>query len=43
MNNQGMIIDIITLTEDINHITEDLRIVEIFNNYFSNVIRSLCD
>ena len=35
--------DIISLTEDGKTITEDLPIAEIFNNYFSNVIRSLCD
>ena len=35
--------DIISLTEDRKTITEDLPIAEIFNNYFSNVIRSLCD
>ena len=35
--------DTISLTEDGKTITEDLPIVEIFNNYFSNVIRSLCD
>ena len=35
--------DIISLTEDGKTITEDLQIAEIFNNYFSNVIRSLCD
>ena len=35
--------DIISLTEDVKTITEDLPIAEIFNNYFSNVIRSLCD
>ena len=29
--------------EDGKTITEDLPIAEIFNNYFSNVIRSLCD
>ena len=35
--------DIISLTEDGKAITEDLPVAEIFNNYFSNVIRSLCD
>ena len=35
--------DTISLTEDGKTITEDLPIAEIFNNYFSNVIRSLCD
>ena len=35
--------DIISLTEDGKTITEDLPIAEIFNNYFSNVSRSLCD
>ena len=35
--------DIISLTEDGKTMTEDLPIAEIFNNYFSNVIRSLCD
>ena len=35
--------DIISLTEDGKIITEDLPIAEIFNNYFSNVSRSLCD
>ena len=35
--------DIISLTEDGKTITEDLPIAEIFNNYFSNVIRNLCD
>ena len=35
--------DIISLTEDGKTITEDLQIPGIFNNYFSNVIRSLCD
>ena len=35
--------DIISLTEDGNTITEDLQIAKLFNNYFSNVIRSLCD
>ena len=35
--------DIISLTQDGKTITEDLPIVEIFSNYFSNVIRSLCD
>ena len=35
--------DIISLREDGKTITEDLSIAEIFNNYFSNVIRSLCD
>ena len=34
---------IISLTEDGKTITEDLPIAEIFNNYFSTVIRSLCD
>ena len=33
----------ISLTEDGKTITEDLSIAEIFNNYFSNKIRSLCD
>ena len=33
----------LSLTEDGKTITEDLLIAEIFNNYFSNVIRSLCD
>ena len=32
-----------TAMEDGKTITEDLPIAEIFNNYFSNVIRSLCD
>ena len=35
--------NIISLTEDRKIITEDLLIAEIFNNYFSNVIQSLCD
>ena len=35
--------DIISLTEDRKTITEDLPIAEIFNNYFSTVIRSLCN
>ena len=35
--------DIISLTENGKTITEDLSIAEIFNNYFSDVIRSLCD
>ena len=35
--------DIISLTEDGKTITKDLPIAEIFNNYFSNVIQSLCD
>ena len=35
--------DIISLTEDGKTITEDLPIAEIINNYFSTVIRSLCD
>ena len=35
--------DIISLTEDGKTITEDLPIAEIFNNYFSRVILSLCD
>ena len=35
--------DTISLTEDGKTITEDLPIAEIFNNYFSTVIRSLCD
>ena len=35
--------DIISLTEDGKIITEDLPIAEIFNNYFSNVSRGLCD
>ena len=35
--------DIISLTEDGKTIPEDLQIAEIFNNYFSNVVRSLCD
>ena len=35
--------DIISLTEDGKTITEDLPIAEIFDNYFSNVIRSLYD
>ena len=34
---------IISLTEDGKTITEDLPIAEIFNNYFSNIIQSLCD
>ena len=34
--------DIISLTENGKTITGDLPIAEIFNNYFSNVIRSLC-
>ena len=29
--------------EDVKTITEDLQTAEIFNNYFGNVIRSLCD
>ena len=33
----------ISLTKDGKTITEDLQLAEIFNNYFSNVIRSLCD
>ena len=33
---------IISLTENEKTITEDPPIAEIFNNYFSNVIRSLC-
>ena len=36
-------IDIISVTEDEKIITENLQITEIFNNYFSNVIRSLCN
>ena len=35
--------DIISLTEYGKTITEDLPIAEIFNNYFSRVILSLCD
>ena len=35
--------DIISLTENGKTITEDLAIAEIVNNYFSNVIQSLCD
>ena len=35
--------DILNLTVDGKAITEDLPISEIFNNYFSNIIRSLCD
>ena len=35
--------DIISLTEDGKTITQDLDIEEIFNSYFSNLIRSLCD
>ena len=35
--------DIFSLTEDGKTITVDLPIAEIFNNYFSNVIRSLCN
>ena len=35
--------DIISLTEDGKITTEDLPIAEIFNNYFSNVSRGLCD
>ena len=35
--------DIISLTENGKIITEDLQIAEIFNNYFSNVARSLDD
>ena len=35
--------DIISLTEDGKTIPEDLPIAEIFNNHFSNVIRSSCD
>ena len=35
--------DIISLTEDGKIITEDLPKAEIFNNYFSNVSRGLCD
>ena len=35
--------DIISLTEDGKIITEDLPIAEIFNNYFSNASRGLCD
>ena len=34
---------IISLTEDGKTITKDLEIKEIFNSYFSNLIRSLCD
>ena len=36
-------IDIISLTEDVKIINEDLQTAEIFNNYFSNVIQSLCN
>ena len=32
-----------SLTEDGKIISEDLPIAEMFNNYFSNVSRSLCD
>ena len=35
--------DIISLTGKEKTITKDLQIAEIFNNYFSNVVRSLCD
>ena len=35
--------DIISLTEDRKTITEDLQVAEIFNNYFINIIRILCD
>ena len=35
--------DKISLKEDRKTITEDLQIAEIFNNCFSNAIRSLCD
>ena len=35
--------DIFSLTEDGKTITVDLPIAEIFNNYFSNIIRSLCN
>ena len=35
--------DIISSAEDGKTITEDLPIAEMFNNYFSIVIRSLCD
>ena len=35
--------DIISSTEDGKALTEVLPIAEIFNNYFSNVIRSLRD
>ena len=35
--------DIIDLLEDGKTITQGLQIAEIFNNYFSDVIRSLCD
>ena len=34
---------IISLTKDGKTVIEDLQIAEIFNNYFSNVICSLCD
>ena len=35
--------DIINSAEDGKTVTEELPIAEMFNNYFSNVIRSLCD
>ena len=35
--------DIISLMEDGKAITEDLSPAEVFNNYFNNVIQSLCD
>ena len=35
--------DIISSAEDGKTVTEELPIAEMFNNYFSNVIRSLCD
>ena len=35
--------DIISLTEDGKTIIVDLQIAEIFNNYFINIIRTLCD
>ena len=34
---------LISLTEDGKTITADLQIAEIFNNYASNAIRSLCN
>ena len=35
--------NIISLMEDGKAVTEDLPPAEVFNNYFSNVIQSLCD
>ena len=35
--------DIISLTEDRKTVTEDLQVAQIFNNYFINIIRILCD